>query len=77
MFVYTVEADGNKQIFEGFRRPTIRSGNQVLGLVFVFGEFSLWELDPDNIKLAIEELERYYRCEYGESVDIIMYRRTI
>lgn len=75
-FVYTVEQDGRKQTFEGFRRAFhgTDAHPRTVALVFLEGYTELWRLDKDNPR-ALEELKRYYRSEGYPDVRIGIYHR--
>ncbi len=73
--IYTVEDRGRKQTYEGFRR-VYHDGqpSPVIATAFVDGEGDWWEIDPANVTLAVEELQRYYRAEHGfDNVRITVY----
>ncbi len=76
MLVYTVTDRGRSQSYEGFRRVWANGPSQVIATAFVDGEGDWWEIDPANVRLAVEELQRFYRAEHGlDNVEIIVYDR--
>jgi translation initiation factor IF-2 len=73
--IYTVTTGKQKQTYEGFRKPWNKEIPTVIALVRVDGEEDYWELDPQNVEMAKEELERYYRAEDSRDVVVLIYDR--
>ena len=71
-YLYKLKATGEKtQTFDGFKRWKMNSVCKTMGVVSEQGEIDLWELDDDNIELALSELARFYRMQNGGATPVI------
>ena len=63
------------QTFEGFGwvGGTANAYPEVMAMVHFDGGTSLWRLDPENIGLGVDELQRYYRTIHGRKVHVGIY----